>query len=485
MAEVAAEATHVPQHKKRLALFFSAMRHCRASHEARGRRVRYVTLDQPDNSGSLPGELIRAVDALSPSQLVLLQPGDYRVNGELNNAADLLGVPLEVRADRHFFDTFEAFDAFHDRRRSPQLEAYYRALRRRERVLMDGCGEPVGGRWNFDRDNRESFGKNGPGTLPSIAGCEPDAITNEVIALVERRFAHAPGSLENFDYPVDAAGARACLEDFIAHRLPTFGQFQDAMAAGHAYLYHSRLSSAMNLHLLDPREVVGLVEEAYRQGQAPLAAVEGFIRQVLGWREYVRGLYWRNMPQYLSFNALDADLDMPAFMWTGETDMACVADGVHHLVQYAYTHHIQRLMVLGLFAQLLGVRPYDVHRWHMSMYADAIDWVSAPNVIGMSQYADGGIVGSKPYCASGNYVKRMGNYCAGCRYRPEQATGDTACPLTTLYWDFLGRNEERLKGNHRMGFQLKNLARKDVGERHAIRARAQSLKVQFTADTYL
>jgi len=303
--------------------------------------------------------------------------------------------------------------------------------------------------------------------------------------MVEREFPTSPGSLDSFDYPVTQARANIALQDFIEHRLPDFGRYQDAMASGRPYLYHSRLSAVMNLHLLNPRTAIKAAIEAFEEGVAPLNSVEGFIRQILGWREYVRGIYWLHMPDYAGMNALNATLPMPAFMWTAETEMRCINQSIDQLIDHAYAHHIQRLMVLGLFTMLLGVRPYDVHRWHMSMYADAIDWVSLPNVLGMSQYGDGGIVGSKPYCASGNYISRMSDYCRDCRYDPKKATGEDACPFTTLYWDFLDRHQEKFSGNRRMGYQLNNLHRKDDGERQTIAKRADALKSKLVEKTYL
>ena len=364
------------------------------------------------------------------------------------------------------------------------MEAFYREQRREHDILMAGDG-PAGGTWNLDRDNRASFGKDGPPRIKAPRSFRPDETTRAVLDMVERRFPDSPGNLDNFDYPVTRDQARDALRDFLEHRLESFGRYQDAMATGRPYLYHSRLSCVLNLHLLDPRAALDGAVEAYEAKAAPLNSVEGFVRQILGWREYIRGIYWREMPAYAEMNALDAELPMPAFYWTGETEMNCLKQSVGQLIDHAYAHHIQRLMVLGLFAMLLGVRPYEVHRWHMSMYADAIDWVSLPNVLGMSQYGDGGIVGSKPYAASGNYIDKMGDYCKGCRYDPKKATGDDACPFTTLYWDFLSRNRNRIKGQRHMGYQLANLDRKDDGERREIKRRADRLKRDCTARTYL
>lgn len=484
MLEVSEEATYVPQHKIRLVLFFSAMRHFRDALQDDGIRVHYTTCDDPENTGSFAGELERWAGKLQPERLTVTKPGDHRVETSITDAAAALDLPLDVTEDRHFLCGLDTFREHADGRKSLVMETFYRQMRREHGYLMDG-DDPVGGEWNFDKDNRKSFGKDGPGDIPTPRAFEPDDVTRAVIELVEEHFADSPGTLEGFDYPVTREQALQALDDFIEHRLPQFGDYQDAMVSGAPYLFHSRLSCVLNLHLLDPREVIDAAITAYENGDAPINAVEGFVRQILGWREFVRAIYWLKMPGYAELNEFDADLPMPAFMWTGESDMQCIREGVGQLVETAYAHHIQRLMVLGLFAMLLGVRPYDVHRWHMSMYADAIDWVSLPNVLGMSQYGDGGIMGSKPYAASGNYIDRMSNYCSTCKYNPKAATGEDACPFTTLYWDFLDRNQDRISQNHRMGFQMKNLERKDTAEMDEIRDRAVALKTRFTEETWL
>lgn len=484
MMEVWEEATYVPQHKIRLVLFFSAMRHFRQALAEKGHTVHYAALDDDTNRGSFGEEVARWVNKTRPEKLVVCKPGDFRVETALKETAAAASCDLEIRPDRHFICALEDFEAHAEGRKTLVLETFYRDMRRRHDVLMED-GKPVGGAWNFDKENRESFGSDGPAHIKAPRSFRPDDITRNVMEMVERRFPDSPGSLEHFDYPVTRDQARAALRDFIDHRLCNFGTYQDAMVSDAPYLYHSRLSCVLNLHLLDPREAIEAAVAAHHAGDAPINAVEGFVRQILGWREFIRGVYWLKMPDYADLNALDADLPMPAFLWTAETEMNCVRQSVGQLINHAYAHHIQRLMVLGLFAMLLGVRPYDVHRWHMSMYADAVDWVSLPNVLGMSQYGDGGIVGSKPYCASGNYINKMSDYCADCRFNPKAATGDDACPFTTLYWDFLSRNRQRIQGNRRMGFQLKNLDRKDDAERRAIRDRAKTLKARMTEETYL
>jgi deoxyribodipyrimidine photolyase-related protein len=475
MMEVDDEATYVVQHKKRLVLFLSAMRHFRDVLRADGLSVHYAALDERGNRGSFRDEIPRWLSALRPERLIAVRPGDHRVLSVLERAAAHARVPLVLHEDEHFLCTPHAFRDFARGRKTLTMENFYRRMRRETGVLMQGA-EPAGGRWNYDEDNRERFGAAGPGRIEAPRGFRPDPVTREVMALVASRFADHPGDVEGFDYPVTAEQARAALDDFVARRLARFGRYQDAMAAGEPYLYHSRLSCVLNLHLLDPRDAIAAAVAAYERGDAPIAAVEGFVRQILGWREFVRGVYWLHMPDYAGMNTLDAHGEVPAALWGAGTDMVCIGECVKGLVDHAYAHHIQRLMVLGLWCQLLGVHPYRVHEWHMAMYADAVDWVSLPNVLGMSQHGDGGIVGSKPYVASGNYISRMSDYCGRCRYDPRRATGDDACPVTTLYWDFLARHRSRLRGNRRMGLQLKNLERKGDSERRAIGERAQALR---------
>jgi deoxyribodipyrimidine photolyase-related protein len=352
-------------------------------------------------------------------------------------------------------------------------------MRRRHGVLMEG-EQPAGGEWNFDSENRSSFGAGGPPPHRAPRAFDPDALTREVVELVNTRFANHPGTLDAFDWPVTSQQANEALADFVEHRLEQFGQWQDAMWTGEAWLFHSRLSAAMNVKLLSPRTVVAAAENAWRKGRAPLAAVEGFVRQILGWREYVRGVYWHFMPGYVERNALGAGQPLPAFYWSGDTEMVCLREAIGQTLRFGYAHHIQRLMVTGLFALLLGVRPREVHAWYLAVYVDAIEWVELPNTLGMSQYADGGVMASKPYAASGKYIQRMSNYCKGCRYDPGESLGPKACPFTTLYWDFLSRHEKLLSGNLRMGMQIKNLKRMDAAKREQIRLRAEELRARFS-----
>ena len=472
MAEVSEEATHVWSHKARIALFLSAMRHFAAGLEEGGTTVHYHQLD--DGYAQTLGEVLAAdLVRLEPEHVMVTQPGDYRVLQDLRRTVRSAGMRLVVVRDRQFFDSPERFRLWARERKRLRLEDYYRAMRRERHVLMDG-DEPVGGSWNLDGQNRNSFGRKGPGMLPAPSNYEHDAITREVLALVEARYADHPGRLDNFDWPVTPEQARHALADFVEHRLPAFGPYQDALWTDEPWLYHSRLSAAMNLKLLSPRVAVDAAEQAYHEGRAPLQSVEGFIRQVLGWREFVRGIYWLHMPGYLENNALEATHPLPGFFWTAETEMTCLHQAIGQTLDLGYAHHIQRLMITGLYTLMLGVEPRQVHEWYLAVYVDAVEWVEAPNTLGMSQFADDGLLASKPYCASGKYVQRMSNYCEHCAYKPEERSGDSACPFTALYWDFLIRHEERLQRNPRTALQVRNLQRLGDGERAAIQATADA-----------
>jgi deoxyribodipyrimidine photolyase-related protein len=472
MAEVCEESTHVRSSKQRTTVFLSAMRHFADLLRGKGWHVAYSTLDDPNNSGTLAGELRQALQRFEPTKLVVTEPGEWRVLESLRSVAREHDLSLEVREDTHFFSSVSDFRRHAAGRKQLRLEYFYRELRQRTGVLMNGK-TPVGDQWNFDADNRESFGKAGPGPLPAPTRFEPDATTQEVIRLVNQRFADHPGTVTTFGWPVTRAEAQKVLEEFIEHRLPNFGTYQDAMWEGEVWLYHSHLSCALNLKLLNPREVVSAAENAFRRGRAPLEATEGFIRQVLGWREYVRGIYWTTMPDYARRNEMNAHAALPAFYWTGETEMACLRDAIAQTLEHGYAHHIQRLMVTGLYALLMGVAPREVHEWYLGVYVDAVEWVELPNTLGMSQFADGGLMASKPYVASGKYISRMSNHCKGCRFDPAQSTGERACPFTTLYWDYLNKHETKLAANPRMAMQLKNLKRLSATDRLAIATQAE------------
>lgn len=471
MAEVWDEATYVPHHPKKIAFLFSAMRHFAEDLRCEGVRVDYVRLDDPDNTGSFRGELARAVARHRPERVAVTFPGEWRVFQDMKGWEDAVGVPVDIREDERFFASIARFRAHATGRRQLRMEFFYREMRRDHGLLLTSEGEPEGGQWNFDAENRKSLPKGL--TPPPRFTVEPDAITAEVLDLVERRFGHHFGDLRPFGFAVTRADAERAFQHFLRHALPRFGDYQDAMKTGEETLFHAVISPYLNAGLLCPRHVCREAERAYRQGRAPLNAVEGFIRQILGWREYVRGIYWLKMPGYAETNALDAHRPLPDFYWTGETAMNCMAQAIGQTKREAYAHHIQRLMVTGNFALLLGVEPREIEEWYLAVYADAYDWVELPNVHGMVMHADGGMLGSKPYAASGKYIDRMSDYCGRCRYDVRQGTGDDACPFNYLYWNFLIENRERLKGNPRMTMIYASLEKMAPEKVDAIRRDAQ------------
>ena len=469
MAEVSDETTYVRHHKQKIAFLFSAMRHFAAELRAEGIRVDYVRLDDPDNTGTFTGELARAVIRHRPDRVVATEPGEWRVWSDMGRWSGLAGIPVEIRPDNRFLCSRSEFARWAEGRGTFVMEDFYREMRRRTGLLMDG-DKPERGRWNFDRENRKPLPARAE--PPDPPRFEPDDVTREVLALVAERFAGHFGSLDDFRWAVTRADALRALQHFVEFRLESYGDFQDAMRQGADFLYHSVLSPYLNAGLLTPEEVTREAERAYREGLAPINAVEGYIRQVIGWREYVRGVYWARMPGFAETNALGAERPLPWFYWSGETGMNCLAECIRNTAEHAWAHHIQRLMVTGNFALLAGIAPRAVEEWYLVVYADAYEWVELPNVHGMILYADGGLLGSNPYAASGAYINRMSDYCRHCRYDVRERTGPDACPFNYLYWDFMIRHEERLKANPRMKMPYDTLARMKTGQREAVRASA-------------
>lgn len=466
--EAPEEATHVASHKARIALFFAAMRHCAEALRRDGWQVEYLRIGTHPHA-SLDVAWRARIDALRPARVVCGEPGDWRVLALVQRCCSEAGVPLDLRADTHFLCTREDFARWAGDAKSLRMEHFYRRMRRRHGVLVDGDA-PRGGRWNYDTENRKGFGAKGPGRVPAPAAFAPDAITREAIADVGRHFPRHPGSTAGFDWPVTPADARAALEAFVRDRLPGFGAHQDAMWTGMPFGWHARLSAALNLKLLDPREAIAAASAALDAGHAPLASVEGFVRQVLGWREFIRGVYWREMPGLAQANHYGHRRALPAWYWSGETRMRCMRETVGQTMRLGYAHHIQRLMVTGNFALLAQVLPQDVCDWYLAVYVDAVDWVERPNTAGMALYADGGRFTSKPYAASGKYVQRMSDYCRSCPYDPARASGADACPLTALYWRFLLDHERSLAAAPRTALMARNAARLDAAVRRDVRA---------------
>lgn len=466
MAEVRGEAKAVPHHPQKIALIFAAMRHHAARLQTLGWTVAYTRYDDAENAQSISGELLRRAEAVGAKEVIATTPGDWRLIADLN----ALPLPVTRLPDTRFIASHEDFATWAEGRKELRMEYFYREMRRKTGILMEG-DKPTGGKWNYDHDNRE---KAKPDLfMPRPPRFEPTKTTREVLDLVARDFSDHFGSLDGFAWPVTAAEAETAAEDFFAHRLACFGPYQDAMLTGEDHLYHALLAPALNLGLLDPLDLCRRAEAQYHAGRAPLNSVEGFIRQILGWREYVRGLWALEGPGYTASNALNQSAKLPAAYWGGETRMQCLSEALRTTRDNAYAHHIQRLMVTGNFALLIGADPAEVHQWYLSVYADAHEWVEAPNTLGMSQFADGGRLASKPYISSGNYINKMSDYCESCAYDVKARVGAHACPFNALYWHFLDRHRARFETNPRMGQMYRTWDRMTVAAQRETLAQAQ------------
>ena len=479
LVEVMEEATHVPHHPQKIALVFSAMRHFAEALRQRGFTVQYVHLEDAGNSGSIPGELLRWQALTQAAEVHVTECGDWRLEQSMRDC----GLALQWHDDSRFLCSRDEFRRWAKGKQQLRMEFFYREMRRKSRLLLNGDGSPVGGAWNFDEDNRKPLPKKVVAPYPLHV--PRDAITEEVISLVARRFASHYGSLASFDYPVTHAEAQALWAHFLDFGLAAFGDYQDAMASHEPYLFHARISAALNIGLLDLRQLCSDVEAAYWAGSVPLNAAEGFIRQLIGWREYVRGVYWLQMPEYAQGNLFGNSRPLPEFYWTADTRMHCMRQAIGQSLTHAYAHHIQRLMVTGNFALLAGITPSEICEWYLAIYMDAFEWVELPNTLGMVMHADGGYLGSKPYCASGQYIKRMSNYCGDCAYKVNESTTEDACPFNALYWHFVIRHRDRLGHNPRMAMVYKNLARMTEEKQLALWDRGQTLLARLDAGQQL
>ncbi|NCO04203.1 MAG: cryptochrome/photolyase family protein [Alphaproteobacteria bacterium] len=470
MVEVWDEATYVHHHKKKIAFLFSAMRHFAAELQDKGYSVHYTKLDDEKNTGSFRGEIERAIKAYKPDEIIVTFPGEYRVLQDMIKWESAFEIPVDIREDNRFLCTPEKFEQWAQGRKSLRMEFFYRDMRRDYNILMDG-DKPEGGEWNYDSENRKPP-KEGL-LVPPTYTAQIDDITREVIDLVATRFGNHFGDLEPFYFAVTRDQALHALDKFITERLQKFGDYQDAMVEGEPWMFHAHISFYLNCGLLKPLECIQKAQDAYKKGKAPLNATEGFIRQIMGWREYIRGIYWMKMPDYAQENFLEAKRKLPNFFWGAPTHMNCLKQCIKETKENAYAHHIQRLMVLGNFALIAGIDPKYVNEWYLIVYADAYEWVELPNVSGMILYADGGYLASKPYAASGAYINKMSDYCKGCKYSVTKKNGPQACPFNYLYWDFFLRNEDQLSNNPRIGMGYRTLAKMDDDKITAIKSDAQ------------
>ncbi len=461
MAEVMEEASYVQHHPKKIAFIFAAMRKFAARLRNAGWTVEYTELDDTENAGSIVGELLRRAEQHGCDTVLATEPGEWRLIAALQEAP----LKVEVMEDDRFLASHKEFEGWAEGRKQLRMEYFYREMRRKTKLLMEG-DKPAGDKWNFDHDNRKpapddvDFG--GPMRF------EPDETVEAVLDLVEARFGDNFGDVRPFWFATDQEQARRALTHFIKHALPKFGDFQDAMLNDNRFLYHAVISPYLNIGLLGWREICEAAEAAWKAGDVPINAAEGFIRQIIGWREYVRGIYFLEGPDYPSRNALGHNRDLPDFYWGAETKMNCVSKAVEQTGAEAYAHHIQRLMVTGNFALLAGIDPHQVHEWYLAVYADAFEWVEAPNTVGMSLFADGGIIASKPYVSSGAYINRMSDYCKSCAYKVSQKTGEGACPFNLLYWQFLMRHRDRFVKNPRMANMYRTWDRMDEARRETV-----------------
>jgi len=478
MVEAIAKARERPYHKRKLALLYSAMRHFAAGLRERGFVVDYVVLDGQASPATFDEAMAVHVALHQPERVVVMEPNEYGIREAARGWQETLGVPVEMRADNLFMATHEDFEGYTARRRIVRMEDFYHDLRRRYNVLMEGA-KPVGGAFNFDKDNRQRYTADAARPLPAPPAYLPDETTQTVLALIEKEFPDHFGSLDGFDLPVTRAQALHLLGRFLDEALPHFGDYEDAMVQGEWLLYHSLISHVQNIGLVTAEEVVRAAEARYYDGTVPINSAEGFIRQILGWREYMRGMYWHLMPGFHDMNYFGHTRHLPRFYWTGDTRMNCVSTAVKGLQERGYSHHIQRLMVLANWANLAGVIPREINDWFWETYIDAYDWVVTPNVVGMALYADGGLTASKPYLGGGNYINSMSDYCAHCTYKVKEKTGPEACPFNYLYWNFLDAHKAQLEDNRRIVLPLKTLSAKGPQEMAAIRASSRAFLAQI------
>jgi deoxyribodipyrimidine photolyase-related protein len=471
MVESIDEAQYVWSHQAKIALFLSAMRHFAQSLRAQKYPITYLE----NEPLSIVEALKKKLQQDNIGYLICVEPGEWRLKKQIEELARDLSVTLEMREDEHFFCSHQEFIDWAANKKELRLEYFYRLMRKTHHILVDADGNPEGGQWNFDQDNRKPYPKKGPGLIDEPVLFEPDAITQEVIAFVQKTYPKHPGSFEAFRWPVHREQALEALNYFVEYRLRNFGVYQDAMWTDTPYGWHSILSSSLNLKLLNPREVITAVLVAWKKYALDLSTVEGFVRQILGWREFVRGMYYLDMPGMAQDNYYGHQRALPKWYWDGNTNMACMKDAIGQTLKYGYAHHIQRLMVTGNFALLAEILPSAVCDWYLAIYVDAIEWVELPNTAGMALFANGGRFTSKPYIASGAYIKRMSNYCDSCKYKPDVRYGETACPITTLYWNFLIKHRSQFESSPRTRLMTANLKRISDEDQERIVAHAEQI----------
>ena len=474
MMEVSNEAEYVNHHKKKLVLVLSAMRHFAKELQKKGFSVKYSKINESKND--FTKELVHQCKKIHPKRIVITYPGEYRVLQEIKKWEKVLNIPVSIIEDNRFFCTIDEFKKWTEGKKELRMELFYQMMRKKYDILIDKDGKPKGGKWNYDIKNRKSLPKNHP-DIPKPLKHKPDNITKQVVIEVKEKFPKHFGDLEPFWFAVTHDQARKSLNDFIKNRLDMFGPYEDAMTQEESFVYHSVLSMYLNLGLLEPKQIIDKVLE---KDKIKVESVEGFVRQILGWREYIRGIYWHAMPKYPKTNYFDAKNKLPKFYWTGDTEMNCMKNCIEQTIKESYAHHIQRLMITGNFALIAGIKPEEVCEWYLSVYADAYEWVELPNTHGMTLYADGGVLGSKPYAASGNYINKMSNYCKDCKYNVKQKEGDDACPFNYLYWNFFLKNQKKLEKNPRLWTVFSNIKKMSGEKKKQIQKDSKKFLIQIS-----
>jgi deoxyribodipyrimidine photolyase-related protein len=470
MMEVRQETDYVLHHAQKIIAIFAAMRNFAQLLRDNGHRVHYLHIDDADNHPSLADNLDQLLTKYATGAFEYQAPDEWRLDQQLTQYIDQLTIPASMVDSEHFYTSRDEARVLFEGRHQWLMEHFYRQMRIKHNVLMSAPRKPIGAKWNFDHDNRKSW----PGTPREPEDVRPLHDHSRLWQTINEAGVKSFGrpSAAAIPWPLNRSEALTQLENFIDEALPHFGDFQDAMHTKAPRLFHSLLSFALNAKMLDPREVVQAAEQAYRSGHAPLPAVEGFIRQILGWREYVRGVYWAHMPGYDKLNVFKHDVPLPHWFWDGKTKMRCLSHAIGQSLDEAHAHHIQRLMIIGNFALLAGLAPHDVHQWYLGVYVDAFEWVELPNTLGMSQFVDHGMLATKPYVSSAAYIHRMSDYCKECHYDRRKREGDDACPFNALYWDFFDRHETLLGSNQRLGMVYVQLAKMDDAAKTAFRDQA-------------
>ena len=474
LMEVRQETDYVLHHAQKILAIFAAMRDFALQLKTAGHRVHYLAIDDSNNQHSVPANLDWMIAQYKVTTFECLAPDEWRLDRQLAQYAEQLDIPCWMRDTEHFYTRREEAAEYFADKKQWLMENFYRRMRVKHHVLMNADETPSSGQWNFDHDNRKSWhGKPSQPHDPRIAH-DHSALWKTIADAGVKSF--GTPCEDHLPWPLNRDEALMQLDSFIEYALPDFGDYQDAMNTQAPRLFHSLLSFSLNVKMLNPREVVTRAERAYRDGRASLPAVEGFIRQIIGWREFMRGVYWARMPDYRESNVFGNTLPLPIWFWNGETKMRCLKHSIGQSLENAHAHHIQRLMVIGNFALIAGINPAEVHEWYLGVYVDAYEWVEMPNVLGMSQFADGGGLATKPYASSAAYIDKMSDYCKGCHYDRKARLGETACPFNALYWNFFERNAGRLKGNSRLAMVYKQLDRMDGEAKAGLEERAGELR---------